>query len=337
MKKYFSRTFRIGRLSVSLLIDEVIIIYRGNRKLYLKKIEHVGPWMLKKPLIAGVAAIFLVAGISFFNHDDPPRIESVQSEDEMKDKLLTSSETDFTEQKEEPSVVIKKHIVKNGQTLSQIAKIHGISMDTICGSNNLNSYDLITVGTVLKVPSRDGVVYSLKSGEQISAVAKKYKVPLEKVLAVNEVRNVDFFHPNQSIFIPDAKPLNLIRGFLWPTSRRSITSGYGWRRHPIFRHRHFHKGLDIYCHYEWIKATKFGKVTYAGWLGGYGKAVIISHPGGWKSLYGHLSRFSVRHGQYVKQGQIIAKSGNTGNSTGPHLHFEIINNGTHKNPYRLLK
>jgi murein DD-endopeptidase MepM/ murein hydrolase activator NlpD len=78
-------------------------------------------------------------------------------------------------------------------------------------------------------------------------------------------------------------------------------------------------------------------VTYAGWLGGYGKTVVIAHPGGWKTLYGHLSRIIVREGQYVKQGQSIAKSGNTGRSTGPHLHFEIIKHGSHHNPFVYLK
>ncbi|MCX7677932.1 MAG: M23 family metallopeptidase [Spirochaetes bacterium] len=140
------------------------------------------------------------------------------------------------------------------------------------------------------------------------------------------------------IFIPDAKPQNLVRGFIWPTlQKHGITSGYGWRNHPIFDEKHFHTGLDIYCKYGWIRAAKFGKVTYTGWLGGYGKTIIISHPGGWKTLYGHLSRISVKTGQYVKQGQFIGKSGNTGNSTGPHLHFEIISNGEYKNPRKMIK
>ena len=89
--------------------------------------------------------------------------------------------------------------------------------------------------------------------------------------------------------------------------------------------------------YQLIRSTKYGKVTYAGWMGKYGKVLIIAHPGGWKSLYGHLSKIIVKKGQYVKQGQFIARSGNTGYSTGPHLHFELIKNGRHKNPYKYLR
>ncbi|HPA70885.1 MAG: M23 family metallopeptidase [Spirochaetes bacterium] len=337
MKKYYSKTIRVGRLSVLLLAGEVIILFRGDRKVYLKKFSHLELPLMKKPLVAGIAAAIVAAGFFFFTTGSPVPEQATLTEDEQKHQILSSRETDFTEQKEEQKLEIKIHRVKSGETLSKIAKIHGVSMDTVCGSNNLNSYDLVNVGMVLKIPNRDGIIYTVKAGEKVSSVLSRYRVPIEKVLAVNEVRNPDFIRPNQHLFIPDAKPLNLVRGFLWPSFQRRITSSYGWRNHPIFGNRHFHKGLDIYCHYNWIRATKYGKVTYTGWLGGYGRTIVISHPGGWKSLYGHLSRISVRRGQYVKQGQIIAKGGNTGNSTGPHLHFELINNGDYRNPYRLLK
>lgn len=337
MKKYYSRTVKIGRISVSLLVDEIIILYRGDQKVYLKKINHFGLPMMKKPVLAGLCVAVVAAGIFLFTPGSQAPRERVLSEDEQKHQILSSKETEYTEPQEDPKLEIKMHRVRNGETLSKIAKQYGVSMETVCGSNNLNSYDLVTVGMELKIPNKDGVIYLVKPGEQIGTVVRKFRVPLEKVLAVNNVPNADFIRPNQRLFIPDAKPLNLIRGFLWPTYRKGVTSGYGWRNHPIFGGRHFHKGLDIYCQYGWVRATKFGRVTYTGWLGGYGRTVIISHPGGWKSLYGHLARISVRNGQYVKQGQVVAKGGNTGNSTGPHLHFELINNGDYKNPYRLLK
>ncbi|MCU0822362.1 MAG: M23 family metallopeptidase, partial [Spirochaetes bacterium] len=228
-------------------------------------------------------------------------------------------------------------VVGKGDTLSGIAKDYGVSMDTICGSNQLSSYDIIRDGTRLRIPNKDGILYSIQKGQNIVSVVKRYRTSLEKVYGINKIKNFDFIPDGTDIFIPDAKPLNIVPGFLWPSGWSRITSSYGWRRHPINGVRHFHQGMDIRSKYGLIRATKYGKVTYAGWSGGYGKAVIIAHPGGWKSLYGHLSRILVRPGQYVKQGQYIGRSGNTGYSAGPHLHFELINDGRHVNPYRYLK
>ena len=151
-------------------------------------------------------------------------------------------------------------------------------------------------------------------------------------------RSARINQPGTILFIPDAKPQNIIRGFMWPTYSRYITCGFGWRRNPFnWRMKEYHCGMDIKSNYQWVRASKYGKITFTGWMGGYGKAVIIAHPEGWKTLYAHLSRIIVRQGQYVKQGQTIARSGNTGRSTGAHLHFEIIQNGKHKNPYSFLK
>lgn len=339
MRKFYSKTYKIGNLSLSVLVDEVIILYRTNNRVYLKKINT--GWMtgLKKPLLALATVILLVIMYSaFMTNNNNENDAIVLTDEQKKEQILQSSETEYTEPAEGPRhVEIVTHVVQRGESLSRIAKKFGISMETICGSNNLQSYELINVGMRLNIPNKDGIIYKLKKGEGLIPVVQKYKASLDKLLAVNNIRNPDFIQPNQLIFIPDAKPVNLIRGFIWPTSERRITSGYGWRRHPIFGGRHFHKGIDVGCRYIWVRATKYGKITYTGWLGGYGRAVIISHPGGWKSLYAHLSRISVRRGQYVKQGQVVARSGNTGHSTGPHLHFELMKNGSHKNPYRLLK
>jgi len=121
--------------------------------------------------------------------------------------------------------------------------------------------------------------------------------------------------------------------FTWPTKSRYITSSFGWRTHPIYGRLKFHTGLDIAA--SWgsaIYATCSGVVIYAGWYGGYGNAVIIDHGGGYSSLYGHCSSISVRQGQKVSTGEKIAAVGSTGQSTGPHLHFEIRQNGTPVNP-----
>ena len=125
-------------------------------------------------------------------------------------------------------------------------------------------------------------------------------------------------------------------GMIWPISG-PITSEFGWRTHPIFGTARFHSGLDIGGDYGMpIYATASGTVIYAGWISGYGNAVIIDHGGGVTTLYGHNDSLNVSEGENVAQGQVIAMCGSTGNSTGPHCHFEVRENGEPVSPYGYL-
>lgn len=124
--------------------------------------------------------------------------------------------------------------------------------------------------------------------------------------------------------------------FIWPVSG-SITSPFGWRTHPITGASRFHSGIDIGADYgDAIHAAAAGTVIYAGWISGYGNAVIISHSGGLQTLYGHNQSLNVSEGEQVSQGQVIAYCGSTGNSTGPHCHFEVRKNGEPVSPLNYL-
>lgn len=124
--------------------------------------------------------------------------------------------------------------------------------------------------------------------------------------------------------------------FMWPIRGR-ITSPFGWRVHPIFGTRRFHSGIDIAADYgDNIKACDGGVVIYSAWMGGYGYAVMINNGNGLVSLYGHNTELLVSKGQRVVKGQIIAHAGSTGNSTGPHCHFEVRLNGEAVNPRNYL-
>jgi murein DD-endopeptidase MepM/ murein hydrolase activator NlpD len=131
----------------------------------------------------------------------------------------------------------------------------------------------------------------------------------------------------------------LVKGtglFTLPSSA-STSSPFGWRVHPILGYRRFHSGLDFAASYgSTIRAADSGTVIMAGWYGGYGKTVIISHGDGVTTLYGHASELYVSEGQTVQRGQAIAAVGSTGLSTGPHLHFEVRRNGTPVNPANYL-
>jgi murein DD-endopeptidase MepM/ murein hydrolase activator NlpD len=126
-------------------------------------------------------------------------------------------------------------------------------------------------------------------------------------------------------------------GMLAYPSDAATSSPFGWRIHPILGYRRFHAGLDFAASYgSTIRAADSGTVIFAGWYGGYGKAVIIDHGDGITTLYGHTSELYVAEGQGVQRGQAIASVGSTGLSTGPHLHFEVRNNGTPIDPASYL-
>lgn len=123
-----------------------------------------------------------------------------------------------------------------------------------------------------------------------------------------------------------------VSGFQWPVNG-SVTSGFGYRIHPIYGTRRLHQGLDISGGSGTpIAAAKGGTVISAGWRGGYGNAVVISHGGGITTLYAHQSSMNVSNGQEVSRGDIIGWVGSTGASTGPHLHFEVRVNGSAVDP-----
>ncbi|MBQ9487806.1 MAG: peptidoglycan DD-metalloendopeptidase family protein [Selenomonadaceae bacterium] len=123
---------------------------------------------------------------------------------------------------------------------------------------------------------------------------------------------------------------------IWPITG-PITSEFGWRNHPIFGGQRFHSGIDIGGDYGLpIHAAQGGIVSHAGWIDGYGNTVMIEHGGGIVTLYGHNESLAVSVGQQVNQGDVIAYCGSTGNSTGPHCHFEVRLSGEPVSPFNYL-
>lgn len=126
-------------------------------------------------------------------------------------------------------------------------------------------------------------------------------------------------------------------GNVWPTTSYDVTSPYGYRIHPIFGTLRFHTGIDLGAGYgEPVYATSSGTVTTVSYDSGYGNYIELAHDDGNGSLYAHLSGFNCSAGQHVEKGQIIGYIGSTGNSTGPHLHFEFYDQGVRVNPLAYL-
>ena len=122
----------------------------------------------------------------------------------------------------------------------------------------------------------------------------------------------------------------------WPVSGE-ITSPYGYRVHPIWGTTIYHSGIDIGVDEgSPVHAADGGVVVWSGWMGGYGYAVVIDHGNGLSTLYGHNSELAVDEGQSVAKGQVISYAGSTGNSTGPHVHFEVRVNGDPVDPMGYL-
>lgn len=232
--------------------------------------------------------------------------------------------------------------VKKGDTLGAIARKYNVKIDTIISFNTIENVRNIKVGKVLDIPNADGLKYRVRRGDSLSIIAKRYKISVNNLLDWNNL-NTTVIKVGQVLFIPGAmlseNERNKVLGrlFIKPT-RGVLTSPYGMRNDPITGAWLHHAGIDIANKPGTpIVAAMAGKVTRTGYEYRYGNFIIISHYDGFQTLYGHLDSFSVREGQNVAQGQKIGKMGNTGHSTGCHLHFGIFKNGDDINPALYVK
>lgn len=240
------------------------------------------------------------------------------------------------------------YTVAAGDNLWNIAGEYGVSVRTLTSVNNLSENSVLHIGQELKIMTVDGTVHKVAAGDTLAAIAGKYGVTEASITAANAV-DPQSLQPGILLLLPGGKapapsrPAAANRGssgsgiLAWPVQGR-ITSGYGWRTHPITGKRDFHSGIDIGAPTGTaIKAAAAGTVTYAGWMGGYGNMVIIDHGNGLETQYAHNSSLLVSAGQKVQRGQQIAKAGATGVATGPHLHFNVARNGEYVNPLSCLR
>jgi murein DD-endopeptidase MepM/ murein hydrolase activator NlpD len=135
--------------------------------------------------------------------------------------------------------------------------------------------------------------------------------------------------------VPAGLPAQLT--FAWPLPATGINSLFGKRRDPMDGSERWHWGVDLAAEYgQAVSATAPGFIVYAGWNGGHGRTVIIEHDGGWRSTYSHLAQALLPEGSWVNAGQAVGLAGNSGRSTGPHLHFELTRYGEWLDPLELL-
>ncbi|RMG92746.1 MAG: LysM peptidoglycan-binding domain-containing protein [Chloroflexi bacterium] len=243
--------------------------------------------------------------------------------------------------------------VKRGDTPNLIAAQFGISPETLLGGNPWLSQESseLQTGSELVILPVDGVLHTVKPGERLEDIAAQYDVPVEDIIAYAP-NNLEFPYrlvPETQLLIPGAKigqfywtaPKSVagtgaggqnwaVVGtgtFIWPVNGRCITN-YHWYGHPAIDIA-VPEGTPVY-------ASDRGTVTYASWAAGtyydYGNLIVINHGNGFETFYAHLSSIGVYPGQTVEQGEWIGATGNTGRSSGPHIHFEIRINDYRDDP-----
>lgn len=292
------------------------------------------------------------------NTNDKEDIVIVQDDSFIYSDGIFGPGPDVSFEKSSISDQINVYTVKEGDTLSGIAEYFNVSVNTIRWENNITS-PKISVGQKLNILPVTGVKHVVKKGDTLSKIADKYEAESEDISIFNDISNGDLkqgdiiFVPNGIIKPVVAKPTpssNTKNPVSTKSSNTKAPSGYYLR--PVVgivtspygsRRRGFHPGIDFgNVRGTQIVAAASGVVSKVvtgckegkrGCGGGYGNYIDIEHPNGTMTRYGHLSKVNVKMGETVAQGDKIGSLGNTGLSTGPHLHFEIENaNGSKMRP-----
>jgi murein DD-endopeptidase MepM/ murein hydrolase activator NlpD len=228
---------------------------------------------------------------------------------------------------------IVNYIVRKGDTIGAIAKMFNISQNTIIWANDLKKDQALSEGDSLVILPVSGVEYFVKKGDTLRGIANKFSADVGDIGVFNGITEETVLAIGDQIIIPDGEISSVSSGQPRPkTNSYSGPEFAGYYMRPITGGRktqgiHGHNGVDL-ANYVGapVMAAADGTVIISrnsGWNGGYGKYVVITHKNGTQTLYSHLNGTNVPVGAKVKQGETIGFLGNTGKSTGPHLHFEI--------------
>ncbi len=251
-----------------------------------------------------------------------------------------------------PEHEFETYVVKRGDTPNSIADKFGINAETLLGGNPKLSQEssLLQTDVELIILPVNGVLHDVRPGDTLESLSTLYGIPVEDIVAYAP-NNLEFpyrLEPETQILVPGA----VRELFVWtPPDLSSVSGGSSFGGTPVVvgtgtfifpvgsrNYTQFywygHRGVDIGLpEGNAVFASDTGTVTYAGWnTWGYGNLIVVNHGNGYETLYAHLSGINVVPGQIVYQGNVIGATGDTGNSSGPHIHFEIRVNGNQDNP-----
>ena len=233
---------------------------------------------------------------------------------------------------------ISVYVVRSGDTLAGVAKMFDVSVNTILWANDLTKGAALKVGQTLIILPISGVLHTVVKGDTLGTIAKKYSGDIDEIASFNDLSISDKLAVGETIMIPDGQVSSSIRPSATTNSTSRLISSAGGPSYDGYYTKpfvggHRTQGLHGYNGVDYgmpigssILASAGGTVLISknsGYNGGYGNYVVVKHPNGTQTVYGHMNYTIVSVGQTVTQGQLIGYSGNTGKSTGPHLHFEI--------------
>lgn len=285
---------------------------------------------------------------------------------ELENKTKQPNHTEPIKNNVTKPISFRKYRVLNRDSISKIAKIFQLNEDTIILNNNLKKASDLKAGDVLIIPNQDGKIIPVKQNDSIYKISNRYGISWKKIVDCNNLSDTTI-KPGMKLFIPEAKlteyerqkfyhlsnkqETNGIKNknikeknnnsnanpiLSWPVKGR-ITSYYGLRNDPITLVKDFHTGLDIKGNKnDPVHAAKSGTVSCTGWSKIYGNFILIKHESNMITMYGHLNRIDVKKGDLVRSGSVIGAVGTSGRTTGPHLHFEVSQNGKRINPLKFL-
>jgi len=305
------------------------------------------------PIRLSLIVALLISSLIFPFCANPVHAEgatsSENSEEDTPFMLLEHAKPEVKHTFKPPNLGMEKYVVVEGDTVSGIAKKFDLNQETIIWANaalQANS-SILSIGQELWIPPLDGTVHTIASNDTLIDIARKYGVSVEDITECfyNPILEPRRLRPGTKILVPGAsravhQPQRVSFSGSRPDNAPVGTGELAW---PVkgYLTQDFHPGhyaIDIGA---WkgkpIAAADDGFVIRAGWNNsGYGFMVIIDHGNGMKTLYAHLDDFRIEAGEAVTKGQVIGTMGNSGNTTGSHLHFEVIVDGVRQNPFDYL-
>ncbi|MDN5347011.1 MAG: hypothetical protein PWP65_575 [Clostridia bacterium] len=305
------------------------------------KNEVIGKFMFNKKVMAtfagGLMALFCLVGAM-------PAAEAVVISD-LRQVAAVVSHEDYQMLAGRINTFTRLYRIEEGDTIARIARRFQVDADLVAAMNYLDQDANLYPGQFLILPVAESEGYRVMPGDTVWDIARRYGTTVERILAFNNIGDPRKLQVGTVLTIPGnaagmraagesiipASSRGGLLSFIWPLLG-AVTSGFGWRG------AEFHHGLDIAGEKgDQILAACSGRVSFAGWRNGiYGWTVVLDHGNGLKTLYAHNSRNLVTAGDYVRAGDPIALVGDSGRTTGPHLHFEVLRNGRALNPLRFL-